>query len=144
MDMSKAIADKSVVVIQYTLTDQCGEVLETTLGDKALEFLYGAGALLPSLEAELIGLRQGDRKVVVLDTDQAYGHRTKDKLVRFRSEDIDSEEIKVGMRVLRLCTNGSTCSYKVTGTLGDWVYGDANHHLAGKTLRYDVLILDVR
>lgn len=130
--------------MEYTLTDLDGEVLETTMGGKPLEFVFGSGALFPGLEAELLGLRVGDQKVVVLRPEQAYGERDKDALSRFRAEDLHGKEITVGMKVRRICTDGRAQSYTVTGKLGGWIYGDANHPFAGKSLRYDVRIADVR
>ena len=57
--MSLLIGDKLVVTIHYTLTDESGEVIDSSEGADPLAYLHGAGNLIPGLERELLGKTAG-------------------------------------------------------------------------------------
>ncbi|AHM63036.1 FKBP-type peptidylprolyl isomerase [Flammeovirgaceae bacterium 311] len=56
------VADKMVVSIRYTMKNERGEVLESIMESAPVTYLHGAGNILPSLEANLAGLRVGEGK----------------------------------------------------------------------------------
>lgn len=66
------VADKRMVSIRYLMKNSKGEVLENTMNGEPLQYVHGSGRILPSLEADLRGLRPGEEKTVVLSKDQGY------------------------------------------------------------------------
>ena len=44
------IADRCAVSIHYTLTDDAGDVLDSSVGREPLTYLHGAGQIVPGLE----------------------------------------------------------------------------------------------
>ena len=64
--------EKTFVALSYELTVD-GEVVEKVTAESPLQFIYGAGFLLPKFEAHLKGLSKGDDFAFHLDTEDAYG-----------------------------------------------------------------------
>src|SRR5262249_44606331 len=56
-----AIAQDSVVTIHYTLKDDAGEILDSSVEAEPLAYLHGHGNLVPGLERELEGKNVGDK-----------------------------------------------------------------------------------
>src|SRR5215813_9192939 len=57
---SMQIARDTVVSIDYTLTNDAGEVLDTSRGSEPLSYIHGRGQLVPGLEGALSGRTAGD------------------------------------------------------------------------------------
>ena len=62
--------EKTFVALSYELTVN-GELVEKVTAESPLQFVYGAGFLLPKFEAHLTGLSKGDEFAFHLDTDDA-------------------------------------------------------------------------
>ena len=138
------VAKARVVTMEFTLKDDEGRVLETTLGRKPVEFLCGGGAFLPALENALIGLRPGDETTVVIHPSEGHGHKDRDLVLEVTKSSLPEREVTVGQRFRRLFHNGKSDIFRVTGFLDNWVFLNGNHPLAGMELHFEVKILDVR
>jgi len=60
------IAKNSVVSIRYIMKNSKEEVLENTMNNDPVNYLHGSTGILPLLQAQLEGLKAGDKKVVYL------------------------------------------------------------------------------
>ena len=60
------IANNSVVSIRYIMKNSKEEVLENTMNNDPVNYLHGSTGILPLLQAQLEGLKTGDKKVVYL------------------------------------------------------------------------------
>jgi FKBP-type peptidyl-prolyl cis-trans isomerase SlyD len=60
------IAKNSVVSIRYIMKNSKGEILENTMSNDPVSYLHGSTGILPLLQAQLEGLKAGDKKVVYL------------------------------------------------------------------------------
>ena len=67
------IADGAVALIHYTLTNDQGEVLDSSEGGDPLPYLHGARNIVPGLEKELIGMKVGESKNVDVTPEEGYG-----------------------------------------------------------------------
>lgn len=138
------ITKDSVVSIEYTLTDDQQEVLDSSEGVGPLEYLHGQGNLIPGLEKELEGKKAGDTFKTVVKPADAYGDYQDDLVVQVeRSQFPEDVEIVEGMQFEAGSPDGSRV-VTVTGIDGDKVTVDANHPLAGETLHFDVTVVSVR
>ncbi|GHA89207.1 FKBP-type peptidyl-prolyl cis-trans isomerase [Modicisalibacter luteus] len=140
-----SIAPQQVVTLHYTLRDDEGHVLDDSRQrDTPLSYLHGHDNIVPGLEKALAGAQSGTHLTVTLDPEQAYGKRD-EALVRRVSRSAFSgvSDLKSGMRFQ---AQGPDGPHTVTIVEADdtQVTVDANHPLAGQTLRYDVEILAVR
>jgi FKBP-type peptidyl-prolyl cis-trans isomerase SlyD len=138
------IAPHKVVLIHYTLTDEEGEVLDSSEGNDPLAFIQGAGNIISGLERALEGKVAGDRLNVRVEPEDAYGVRD-DELIQ--SVPVTAFEgaasIEPGMQ-FHAETQDGLQMVTVLAVEGDEVVLDGNHPLAGIPLHFDVEIIDVR
>lgn len=138
------IAAQSVVSIHYTLTNDQGEVLDSSSGGEPLTYLHGAHNIIPGLENALVGKRQGDQLDVSIAPVDAYGE-FRDELVQQvpRSAFQGVDEIEPGMQFHAQGAQGPVL-VTVTEVTADTVTVDGNHPLAGERLHFSVEITEVR
>ncbi len=138
------VADNMAVSIHYTLTNDDGEVLDSSIGDEALVYLQGGGNIVVGLEKALLGKVAGDKFTVRIDPEEAYGELMEDMievLSRDMFEGID--DIEVGMQFHADVNSGSGV-VTVVNIDDDNVTVDGNHPLAGLALTFAVEVIDVR
>jgi FKBP-type peptidyl-prolyl cis-trans isomerase SlyD len=138
------IADQCVVSFHYTLTNDRGEILDSSSGASPLAYLHGAGNIIPGLEKALVGKTIGDKLKVQVAPAEGYGERDA-RLVQDvpRRAFQGIKDIKAGMSFTAEGPNGAT-RVVVTRVAGDMVTVDGNHPLAGESLNFDVEITSVR
>ncbi|HXH65235.1 MAG TPA: peptidylprolyl isomerase, partial [Mariprofundaceae bacterium] len=69
------VAKNKVVSIDYTLTNDAGEIIDSSEGHEPLLYLHGAQNIVPGLENALEGKKRGDRLQVSIAPSEAYGER---------------------------------------------------------------------
>jgi FKBP-type peptidyl-prolyl cis-trans isomerase SlyD len=137
------IANQSVVTIDYTLTDDHGEVLDSSKGEEPLTYIHGSGSIIPGLESALAGKSAGDSLQVKIPPVEGYGERDEDLVQAVPRNRFPNGEIEVGMRFHAQGTDGSRV-VTVVAVDDSNVTVDANHPLAGMTLAFEVKVLEVR
>ena len=70
-----AIANGYVVEMNYTLTNDSGEVLDTSKGKAPLAYIQGQKNIIPGLEKETAGKKVGDAFKVTVAPEEGYGTR---------------------------------------------------------------------
>lgn len=138
------IAANKAVSIHYTLTNDEGEVLDSSVDDDALIYLHGAGNIISGLEHALDGKVAGDKFKVRIAAKDAYGELEDDKVqvvTREMFEGID--KVEVGMQFHAEVSSGPGV-VTVVDIQGDDITIDGNHPLAGQALTFDVEVIDVR
>ncbi len=131
------------VSIEYTLTLEDGEVIDTNVGADPLAFECGAGQIIPGLESELEGLVAGDSKAVKVAPEDAYGEFIDDAVVDVAKEHIPAEGLEIGANIQSEGQDGQVFNGVVQEIQDEKVIIDFNHPLAGKTLNFDVKVLEV-
>ncbi|MGR9116137.1 MAG: FKBP-type peptidyl-prolyl cis-trans isomerase [Gammaproteobacteria bacterium] len=138
------VADNMAVSIHYTLTNDAGETLDSSMGGDALVYLHGQGNIIPGLEKALAGKSPGDKLNVSIAPAEAYGEYVEEMvqvIPRKMFEGIDT--VEVGMQFHADVSSGPGI-VTVVKVEGDEVTIDGNHPLAGEVLNFDVEITDVR
>lgn len=139
------IHNEAVVTIDYTLTNDAGEVIDSSNGGEPLAYLHGAGNIIPGLESALEGKTAGDTLQVRVEPAQAYGEHHEGLLqVIDRSMFQGVDELAVGMEFHAQANDGSMQVVRIAGIEGEDVTIDGNHPLAGVPLNFDVTVVDVR
>ena len=138
------VADNMAVSIHYTLTDDDGEVLDSSIGDEALVFLQGSGNIISGLENAMVGKVAGDKFNVRIAPEDAYGELMED-MIQVISRDMFEgiDDIEVGMQFHADVNSGSGI-VTVVSIDDDNITIDGNHPLAGLALTFDVEVIDVR
>lgn len=138
------IAENCVASFHYTLTDSTGKVLDSSEGQEPLSYIHGAGNIIPGLENALEGKAVGDKLVVSVTADQAYGVRDDSMIQELPATMFTGiDTIEVGMEFHAETEHGLQV-VTVTKVEGDQVTIDGNHPLAGVDLTFDVEITEVR
>lgn len=139
------IADRTVALIDYTLYDPQGVVIDSSAGSEPLAYLHGAGNIIPGLEKALEGKVAGDALKVTIPAAEAYGEKDDEALevVQRKQIQMDDQPIELGMQLHAMGPNGGQI-LTVVDIDGDEITLDANHPLAGVDLTFDVKVTLVR
>jgi FKBP-type peptidyl-prolyl cis-trans isomerase SlyD len=138
------VADNMAVSIHYTLTNDKGEVLDSSIGDEALVYLHGEGNIISGLEKALDGKAVGDKFNVRLAAADAYGEFMEDRIQvisRAMFEGVD--ELEVGMQFQADVSDGPGI-VTITKIDADNITIDGNHPLAGEPLTFAVEVVAIR
>lgn len=138
------IAAQKVVHIHYTLTNEEGEVLDSSIGQEPLAYIHGMGNIIPGLESALNGRIAGDRFSVSIPPEDAYGRFHEDRVQAVPMNAFEGvDEIVPGMQFQAESPEGSVL-VTVVDVREDEVLLDGNHPMAGMTLNFEVEVTDVR
>ena len=133
-----------VVTMHYTLTDDRGEVLDSSSGSDPLAYLHGAQNIIPGLERALEGTAAGHKARVTVAPAEGYGGKDPAAVFEAPREHFPPDmELKPGVRVSADGPQGPI-SFLVVSVNDATATLDGNHPLAGQTLHFDVEIVNVR
>ena len=139
------ITDRCAVTFHYQLTNDAGELIDTSREGESLPYLHGANNIVPGLEQALVGKQAGDKLQVTVSPDMGYGEYNEamvQQVPKAMFSGIDTLEI--GMQFHAEGDSGEQHVVTVTGIEEDQVTVDGNHDLAGETLHFDVEVIAVR
>ncbi len=136
------ISKDKVVTIQYTITDDEGDVLASNEGGKPLSYLHGYGNILQNVEHTLENQEVGFTESIVLEAGQAYGEHQDNAVMKLPRQHFPPT-LEPGMQV-HLETKSGFTSFTVMAVDTTTVTFDTNHPLAGKRLHFVVEVIDVR
>ena len=134
------IADNTAVSIHYTLTNDDGETLDSSIGSDALTYLHGKGNIIAGLEQALNGKAVGDKFNVRIEPEEAYGLFMEERIQvvpRQLFQGID--DLEVGMQF-----HADVGIITIIDIDGNDITIDGNHPLAGVALTFDVEVVDIR
>lgn len=138
------IENQKVVSIHYTLTNEAGQVLDSSENQEPLAYIHGHGNIIPGLENALAGLSKGEKLKVTVAPADGYGERDDSRVQAVpRSAFQGVDDITPGMQFQAQSPEGIQL-VTVVSVEGDEVTLDGNHPMAGITLIFDVEITDVR
>jgi len=148
------ISDDKTVSVIYDLTvdteDGGLELMEKATREKPLTFIFGFGMMLPAFERNLEGLEVGDTFSFSLQPEEAYGLYYEENVAELPRTlfevdgKFDEERVKIGATLPMLDQQGrrlmgSVLEFKQP----DIIVMDFNHPLAGETLHFDGIVIDV-
>lgn len=139
------IEPNSVVSIHYTLTDNNGEVIDSSVEGETLNYLAGAGNIIPGLDNELMGCVVGDKKQVVVQPEDGYGENDPTLVQTLPASAFTGiDKIEVGMEFQAQNEAGEVHYVVVKEVANNEITIDGNHALAGQVLNFDVSIEAIR
>ncbi|MBD8524703.1 FKBP-type peptidyl-prolyl cis-trans isomerase [Pseudomarimonas arenosa] len=139
------IAADHIVRFHYTVFEDGGEQLETSRErGEPLAVMIGRGGLIAGLENALIGKSEGDTFEVTVRPAEGYGELREGFKQRVAKKYFrDAARLKPGMQTVLSTSQGPrlVTVLKVGASVIDV---DLNHPMAGKTLKFNVEVVDVR
>lgn len=144
-----AIENNNVVTLNYILhtIEENGEktFVEQTTTENPLTFLYGVGMMLPKFEENIAGLNEGDKTSFDLAAADAYGERDDKAIAQLPAEMFQETGLPPVGEVLPLQDNqGNQFRAVVVEVTPEAVIADLNHPMAGKSLSFEIEVLNVR
>ncbi|HBP86981.1 MAG TPA: peptidylprolyl isomerase [Nitrospiraceae bacterium] len=138
------VSEGKSISMEYTLSLENKEVLDTNVGGEPITFTQGSHQIIPGLETALDGMKAGDSKKVTVAPAEGYGEVNPEAIQEVPIDQIPPDARKVGMQLQGKDGQGRVVHPTVTEVKEQVVVLDFNHPLAGKTLYFDVKILDVQ
>lgn len=132
------------VTLNYVARLDDGKIVDSTLGGPAQEFVVGNGETLVGFERAILGMKSGDTKTVRLNPEDCYGQRQPELVVALPKSEIPKQlDLRVG-QIVNVAEQGRPKILARVEAIGSSnVTLDANHPLAGKSLTYEIAILEV-
>ncbi len=131
------------VHIHYTLTDNEGNVIDSSAGHEPLVYVAGAGEIIPGLDNALLGKQAGDHADVKVSPEEGYGERIEEAVQQVEKAQLAHlPGLEVGMPLQAETPNGPI-SFVVVEIGEDNVILDGNHPLAGVELNFSVDVVNV-
>ena len=138
------IANNKVVSIHYKLTNDDGDILDSSEGQEPLAYLHGLGNIIPGLENALSGRALGDKFSVTVAPADGYGERDNEMVQSVPKSAFQGvDQILPGMQFQAQSPEGMQL-VTVIDVDGDEVILDGNHPMAGITLTFDVEVTEIR
>ena len=143
--MSKdSVQDGVVVSMEYTLRVD-GEVIDSSEGQEPLQFLTGYGNIIPGLEREMMGMKVGESKDVVVLPSEAYGEYDDEAFMDVpRNEFPKDMSVEEGLELNVRDDQGQSRYARVDSVQDDTVRLNFNHPLAGDELHFSVKVVNLR
>lgn len=132
------------VAIHYTGTLMDGTTFDSSQGREPLEFEVGSGQIIPGLDGALPGMAVGDKKVVKIACEDAYGPLNPEMQQSVPREGIPADiPLEVGTTLQMQTPDGQAVPVTVVEVDAQTVTLDANHPLAGKDLQFDIELVKI-
>ncbi|MCP9767188.1 peptidylprolyl isomerase [Lacihabitans sp. LS3-19] len=149
------VSDKKVVTITYELyiqsEDDDYEIVEVAGEDQPMVYLAGHSGLPQDFEVKMAGLKVGDDFDFELGPQEGFGEFSDEDIAdfpleMFKIEDggIPEDLLEIGNFIPFTNDDGSKITGRVHEVEAETVRIDFNHPLAGKTLKFEGKVLEIR
>ncbi|MFH1532533.1 MAG: peptidylprolyl isomerase [Pseudomonadota bacterium] len=132
------------VKIHYICKLEDGQVFDSSHDRDPMEFTIGEEQTIPGIEESTIGMGPGEVKEVTLDSDNAFGERMPEMVQAIeRAQLPDDVELNVGQLLQVQGPGGKPAMAMVIELDEEKVVLDGNHPLAGRTLIFEIELIEV-
>jgi FKBP-type peptidyl-prolyl cis-trans isomerase 2 len=121
-----------------------GKLEDGTVFDKGVtEFEVGQGFIVRGLEQEVVGMKTGETRKFTLPPERAFGVRREGFTKVFSKRDFARRQFNRGDPIRIHTKAGQIAHCLVVDITEDEMVVDLNHPLAGKTLEFEVQVMEV-
>ncbi len=132
------------VKVNYTGRSEDGSVFESSVGLAPLKFTIGSDEVVNGFENAVVGMSPGEKKTVVVEPEEGFGMYDHDLVFEVPSDELPAGVVPhIGMDFEMVDEEGYEMSAVVIGISNGAVTVDANAPLAGKTVIYDIELLEI-
>ena len=135
----------STVTLVYTGKLDDGTVFGFATEEKPMKFQTGMDMAIEGFEKAILEMNEaGEKKTFTVDEYGAYGEYLEGHVAKIPLEQIPVNDVKVGKRImLSRSEDGAPMPANVLDITDGLVTFDLNHPLAGKSLTFEVELLEV-
>lgn len=142
--MKECVKDDSLVTLNYRIASSDDDELISTFGSRPATLQLGNGELAPTLERCLAGLPVGERRVFLLEAQQAFGVHHPQLVQRLpRAKLPEGKEIAMMTLLEFSAPDGGRYTGLVREIDEQAALIDFNHPLAGKSIRFEVEVIGI-
>lgn len=138
------ITKDSVVQFHYTIKDEQGAEVESSRTGEPMAYLHGHNNMIPGVESALEGKEKGDKFDVTVEPKDGYGERQEDAIQRVPAKHLMGADKWAPGMIAAVQTEQGQRQVTVVKVGRFMVTVDLNPPLAGKTLQFDLEVVDVR
>jgi FKBP-type peptidyl-prolyl cis-trans isomerase 2 len=140
--MTATVSNGKVISLEYTLKLENGHVVDTNVGQAPLTYTQGANQIIRGVEAALQGMEVGQAKQAVVPPAEGYGDPDPNAFHEMPKDKLP-QEIQVGTQLHGKDASGREIRPIVSAINDETVLLDFNHPLAGKTLYFDLRVVNI-
>jgi FKBP-type peptidyl-prolyl cis-trans isomerase SlpA len=138
------IGPEKQVTLHFALKLDNGDVVDSTFDKKPATFKVGDGSLLPGFEQAIYGLKAGDKRTLSVEPEQGFGQPNPQNVQIMPRNQFEGMELSEGLLVIFNDAANAELPGIVRQFDDNQVTIDFNHPLSGKTLSFDVEIIEVQ
>jgi FKBP-type peptidyl-prolyl cis-trans isomerase 2 len=133
------------VTVHYRGTLEDGSVFDSSEGRAPLLFTLGEGDVIPGFEAAVLGLEVGEKAVATIPPEEAYGPRYEEAVQDVPIDLFGEAAPEIGDVVSVIADDGTQLAATVSAISDDLmaVTLDFNHPLAGRTLTFEIELVEI-
>ncbi len=132
------------VRVHYTGTLEDGTEFDSSRDRDPIEFVLGAGQVIPGFENAVTGMEPGETKTFTIPADEAYGPHRPELVHRIPRAQVPAEvTLAPGARLEARDQGGRRVVLTVVEVTDEEAVLDANHPLAGKDLTFQIELVAV-
>ena len=132
------------VRVRYVGRYEDGREFDSSEGNEPLAFVVGAGQVIPGFDLGVVGMQPGETREVQVSPEQGYGPHVPEMVAEIERAQIpDDDRLAIGGFLEVTLENGQTIEVQVVGLSDETVTLDGNHPLAGKTLCFEIELLEI-
>jgi peptidylprolyl isomerase len=135
------IKQGNTVKVHYTGRLEDNSVFDSSNDKEPIEFEVGSQQVIEGFESAVMGLTKGDKTTVTIPSDKAYGE-LRNELIQEVPRNQVPQDVTVGSQLQGVSPQGQPFTVTVTEVTESSVTIDANHPLAGKSLIFDIEVVD--
>lgn len=145
------VTQGSIITFHYSIVGDDGHVVETTQGEDPVSCVWGDGDLLVGIERALEGVEVGTKLKLDLPPEDAFGEYDPEGIVSVPREEIPGDEELSAGEWISIFTEPEDpeegepeeLEARVVSVDDSEVILDLNHPLAGKTVTFELELLDI-
>jgi FKBP-type peptidyl-prolyl cis-trans isomerase SlyD len=138
------VSKGAVISLDYTVRLSDDRIVDSTVGEQPLIYTHGQEEILRGLEAGLDGMKLGETRVIMVAPSEGYGESHPEGMFEVEKDRVPQEAQRIGARLEAKAPDGRSVYPHVAEIKADTIVLDLNHPLAGKTLYFEVTVLDIR
>jgi peptidylprolyl isomerase len=137
------VTEGKKVRAHYTLTVE-GNIIDSSKEREPMEIQVGSRQVIPGFEKAIKGMKLGEKKSFDVSPEEGYGLEDPEAIQEVSRDKLPPDiKPEPGMTLYAKDKNGRPMPVKIMEVKNDVVVMNFNHPLAGKTLKFEVEIIEI-
>ncbi len=137
------VKNGDTVKVHYTGKFENGDIFDSSVEREPLKVTIGEGMVIPGFENAILGMEINEKKTVTISPEEGYGEQSAENMIEMPKSSLpEGMEVEIGMPLHLTNNEGHTIPVMVAEILDESIKLDANHPLAGKTLVFEIELIE--